>query len=803
MANGKNASSTDPATWSTFDEVKAAYEKGGFGGVGFVLTENDPFTCIDIDKIDLKKLPQHAERVAGLSFAEISAGGKGFHVWTEYNHDKTTHYNKNTSLDIEVYDRGRFIAVTGVRFNEMDMVSGETINQYIDTYFTRPVLKTTGERVGNAAEIASDEIIKERMFKSKTGEKIKALFAGEWFTVCNADGERIYHSQSEADQAFCNYLAMYTKNNFNQMDRIFKSSGLYREKWDREDYSENTIYSAIDWVMSISTSDIELSPNTNSPGKDIQMPNSFKVKDNMLYRVVLKEKGGGIEEVEYFCSRHVPLISRSFSNVERSQLYYEITWNDRGRIYREIVPAGDIATRKELLKMADLSLSVHDNNVKYLITYFDLFIMLNDIPRSNMVERLGHVKENFIHPLLKSDIEILPSDIGEKQVMEAFEVSGTSEEWIEHVFKKIEEHPKALLMVLASFTSIILNDLKLGPFIVDLSGVTSKGKTTALRVAASVWGNEYLVSEWNGTAVSFERKAAFLNSFPLMLDDSMKADERQLQRFVYNFSGGRSKGRGSVTGSQKEFTWNNLMLSTGETPLTEYAERAGGAAARILPITGLPFEDVDHEYFTDLYESVDGYYGAVGLEFLQHWKDKRKIMLPFYAEYNRVFQEKSQGNEVVSRIARHYAAIIFTGKLLMDFFDVEIDLGWLMQLFDDINRENKATDKPMQMLEAVLIDLDASRESISGNYEVRHELKAIYKDETLFLLPAYLKAFLKTEQTAIRSEWLRREISIGSMQKGKETDSKLIKHCGKVYRAVPIQPNVVEKLGFDFTETQK
>src|SRR5690606_15385866 len=113
----------------------------------------------------------------------------------------------------------------------------------------------------------------------------------------------------------------------------------------------------------------------------------------------------------------------------------------------------------------------------------------------------------------------------------------------EQVFEQIKDHPKAVLMVLASFTSVILKDLKLQPFIIDLSGVTSQGKTTALRVAASVWGNEYMVSEWNLTKVAAERKAAFLNSFPLLLDDTRKANEKDLQAFVYNFSGGRSKGR--------------------------------------------------------------------------------------------------------------------------------------------------------------------------------------------------------------------------------------------------------------------
>ena len=46
---GALASSTDSATWSTFDDVRAAYEAGGFDGVGFVFTADDPFVGIDLD----------------------------------------------------------------------------------------------------------------------------------------------------------------------------------------------------------------------------------------------------------------------------------------------------------------------------------------------------------------------------------------------------------------------------------------------------------------------------------------------------------------------------------------------------------------------------------------------------------------------------------------------------------------------------------------------------------------------------------------------------------------------------------
>ena len=84
-------------------------------------------------------------------------------------------------------------------------------------------------------------------------------------------------------------------------------------------------------------------------------------------------------------------------------------------------------------------------------------------------------------------------------------------------------HPKVLFYVLASFGSVILKDLKIEPFVVEIAGSTSQGKTTALHVARSVHGTEGLINEWNATKVAIERKAGFLNSFPLYMDDTRKA----------------------------------------------------------------------------------------------------------------------------------------------------------------------------------------------------------------------------------------------------------------------------------------
>ncbi|WP_107840922.1 DUF927 domain-containing protein [Metasolibacillus meyeri] len=809
--NGSFAKTNDPTTWCYFYEAVEAARSGQYDGIGFVFSQNDEYIGVDIDKCyENGVFNETASTIIDSldSYTEFSPSGTGVHIIVKGalpTYITQTGF-KNASYGVELYSYGRYFTFTGNRENGNEIQErSDEVAALIEDYFSKEQLAQYTETEFNSEpfNFEDDTMTWNKMFEDKVnGESILAMYQGELIRD---------NDHSDTDYFLCQELAYYCDKDFVKMDRMFRNSGLYREKWDAQrgamTYGERTLLAAAaSKKKTLSDYKKEFSAAADFPIEQVAgdiFPKGYFYEHGCLFKVVEKKKPtGDVEILEVMICRQVPYITRSFTNIEHAQLYYELAWRDKGRWYREVIPAGDLSIKKELLKLSYKSLAVTDNNAKELITYFDRLNMIRRSDHEFLVERIGHIKNTFIHPLTANGVTILPPDIGEKQLLEAFQTSGTIEEWIEHVLKPIQKHPKALLMVVASFTSVLLQDLKMKPFIIDLSGVTSQGKTTVLRACASVWGTEHLVSEWNLTKVAAERKASFLNSFPLLLDDTRKADERQLQGFVYTFSGGRSKGRGTVSGSQREYTWGNLMLSTGEDSLNAYADRAGGVAARILPITGLPFEGENYQFFTDLYKAIENYYGSIGLAFLNKWQAQKETIIPHFEEtYNQRFQQKAYGNEVISRIARYYAAIVFTADVLNSFFDCTIDLSVLADLFDELNKENKAVDKPMQLLEDILSDLDADREAIFGQYLPRGEIKAVFKDNTIHLLPNYLKDFLKTEQNTIRNEWLRRGISIKGFNNNKIVDYQQIKHKGRKFRGIAIQPKIIEDLGFDFKET--
>jgi putative DNA primase/helicase len=115
VKTGRRASTTDSRTWSTFDDVVAAYVRGPFDGIGFVFSSGDPYTGIDLDEVrspETGALTEWAQKVieAFDAYVEVSPSGEGIHIYVK---GRTIKARKNS--EIEIYSTARFFTVTGVR----------------------------------------------------------------------------------------------------------------------------------------------------------------------------------------------------------------------------------------------------------------------------------------------------------------------------------------------------------------------------------------------------------------------------------------------------------------------------------------------------------------------------------------------------------------------------------------------------------------------------------------------------------------------------------------------------------------
>lgn len=232
------ASVTDATTWSTFDQVFAAHENGVGEGIGFVLTEMDPYAVIDLDGLkSADDLPPLAQEIVNMSYSELSPSGKGLHVWIKYKHDSTKLKNKNTELGYELYDKKRFITVVGESINNLHINEGSEISKFIEKIFKReqslgkmdlPQLNNT---VGRGKSHLSESKLIEVATKSKKGDVFRACLFGGWeehYKDLNGRSD-----QSNAVMGFLNQLAFYSNCDYEMMSSIFRKSALMYEKFDR------------------------------------------------------------------------------------------------------------------------------------------------------------------------------------------------------------------------------------------------------------------------------------------------------------------------------------------------------------------------------------------------------------------------------------------------------------------------------------------------------------------------------------------------------------------------------------------
>jgi len=154
---------------------------------------------------------------------------------------------------------------------------------------------------------------------------------------------------------------------------------------------------------------------------------------------------------------------------------------------------------------------------------------------------------------------------------------GTYEGWLKGI-KLIEPYLRVRLGFYAAFVPPMLPIFKSDNFIMDYSGSTFQGKTTTLRVGASVWGKPgrdgregTAMHDWNTTQTWRERAPTVMNHIPLFLDDSKTVRHPdEIAQTVYRFTQGRSRGRGTLAGLAQQLSFESVLFSSGERPVVSF-----------------------------------------------------------------------------------------------------------------------------------------------------------------------------------------------------------------------------------------
>lgn len=242
------ASPTASHTWISFIDVKTAYEAGKFDGIGLVIQKkhdiNLQLVGFDFDKCRNPTTGEITPKIKAYldklnTYSEISPSGTGIRAFAKGDMREDGRRAKG----IEIYKHAHYLTVTGQRLKEYPATIEARPNEILEIYseyFGDSNPEQTDDPRPNKTcnQPLSDEQIVSLATSANNSEKFLGLFSG------STQG---YASQSEADEALACILAFYTRDKA-KIIRIIRQSKLWDEKWERVDYQDKTIDTALKLV---------------------------------------------------------------------------------------------------------------------------------------------------------------------------------------------------------------------------------------------------------------------------------------------------------------------------------------------------------------------------------------------------------------------------------------------------------------------------------------------------------------------------------------------------------------------------
>lgn len=214
-----------------------------------------------------------------------------------------------------------------------------------------------------------------------------------------------------------------------------------------------------------------------------------------------------------------------------------------------------------------------------------------------------------------------------------YQQSGTLTDWQQQIAAYCTGNSRLVLAIACAFASLLLCPAGAESGGLHLVGESSSGKTTVLKIAASVFGAPDYLQRWRATANGLESLAALRSDTLLVLDELSQVDPKEAGEIAYLLANGSGKARAGKNGMMRSRQeWRLLFLSAGEVGLSQHISEAGkkskaGQEVRLVDIPadagqGLGVFDTLHHFSSGanfskhLIEAASQYYGVAARAFL-------------------------------------------------------------------------------------------------------------------------------------------------------------------------------------------
>lgn len=349
-------------------------------------------------------------------------------------------------------------------------------------------------------------------------------------------------------------------------------------------------------------------------------------------------------------------------NVDSQTEKIELSFFKHGHWKNVVADRSTTANRNSIIRLADKGIEVNSENAGLLVKYIANAVAssLNTLPHKPAKSVMGWVEDQFMP---YTDQIVFDGDDQFKHLYRSITSKGNLKDWIDFI-RPLRDNVELRLCMASSFASPLIELVGENPFVFHLWGGTGSGKTVALMVAMSIWGDPAIgamTRTMNMTANSMLSTASFLRNIPFAGDElqTIKSRWTNYDNLIMCITEGIDRGRMTYDKVNETRSWKCSFIFSGEEPCIKQAS-GGGAKNRVIEI------ECKNKLVRNGNETanfVRRNFGHAGRRFVEYIKEKNVVEL-----YSTIFSEILSNVDTTDKQAGAMALMLAADRIASELF---------------------------------------------------------------------------------------------------------------------------------------